>query len=124
MPARLAIAQAALVTGWGTSDAAHYSNALFGRLPRSDGSGEGARRFDTLGDSVADYLGVLNTHPAFADFRAARAQIRAEGREPRARELAPYVAPFAADGPGFARSVARMIDSLPPRAPQEPPPEE
>jgi cell volume regulation protein A len=124
VPARLAIAQAALVTGWGTSEAALEANALFGRLPSSEGEGEtggegqaGARRFESLGDSVADYVDTLNSHPDFAAFREARARARAEGREPTAEELAPYVAPFAEDGEAFAAGVARMLESLPAAAP-------
>jgi cell volume regulation protein A len=112
VPIRLAIAQAAIVTGWGTSDAARNGNALFGRLPRT-GDGEGPGRFDTLGASIADYIHALNTHPAFAPFREARAKARAEGREPTAEELAPLIAPFASDGKGFVDAVTRTLAGLP-----------
>jgi cell volume regulation protein A len=119
VPPRLAIAQAAHVTGWGTSDAALQANALYGRRPSGergrDGEG-GARRFDTLAASVVDYVETLNTHPDFTAFREARAAIRAQGRTPTAEELVPYVAPFASEGESFAAAVGRILETLPPAA--------
>jgi cell volume regulation protein A len=112
VPVDLAVAQAALVTGWGTSAAALEDNSLFGRRP----SGNGVERFPTLLDSVADYASALNSRPDFAAFRDARAAARAEGREPTAEELVAFVAPFAREGEGFAANVRRMIDSLPGRS--------
>jgi cell volume regulation protein A len=116
VPPRLAVAQAAHVTGWGMSTAAREANALFGRRPRGVGDGEGeavAPRFNTLADSVADYVATLNTHSDFDAFRDARARARAQGREPTAEELAPFVAPFASEGEDFVASVARILESQP-----------
>lgn len=115
VPVDLAVAQAALVTGWGTSEAALRDNSLFGRRP----SGE-EESFPTLLDSVSDYMAALNGLPDFAAFRDARAAARAEDREPAAAELAPHVAPFAREGESFAASVGRMIESLPSAADARP----
>lgn len=119
VPPRLAVAQAALTTGWGTSTAALEANALFGRRPdeNSDGDEEGARRFRDLEASVADYMRALNTLPDFAEFRRVRAAARAAGGVASAEELAPFIAPFASDGPVFAGAVLRTIETLPGAAP-------
>jgi uncharacterized FlgJ-related protein len=111
VPVRLAVAQAAHVTGWGTSTAAREANALYGRRPQGEDVDE--RRFDDLSESVADYIAALNTLPDFADFRAARSAARGQARRPIAEELVAHVAPFASD-PAFASSVARMLEGLPP----------
>jgi len=116
VPPRLAVAQAALTTGWGSSSAALEANALFGRRPDGDpeagGNGGGARRFRDLSASVADYMRALNTLPDFARFRAARAQGQASGAAVTAEMLAPHVAPFAADGAVFAAAVWRTLETM------------
>ena len=112
VPARLAIAQAAFVTGWGESEAARDANALFGRRPERDAEDD-SRSFDGLSESVADYVATLNTHPAFEAFRERRAAAREGGRVATAEELAPAVGPFASDADAFAASVGRMLESVP-----------
>ena len=92
VPPSLAVAQAAEETGWGTSRFVRRGNALFGE--RSYKSGKGMvprrippgdnfriRRFGRLLAAVDAYVSNLNTHPAYAAFRARRSQMRAaEGR--------------------------------------------
>lgn len=111
VPVTLAVAQAALTTGWGDSVGAREADALFGRRPEADGSEGGRAAYPDLAASVADYVRALNTHPAFADFRAARAAARAAGRRPTGRELVAHIAPFASDGKAFAASVAQILEA-------------
>jgi Bax protein len=78
------IGQAALETGWGTSRFAVEGNNLFGiRTWNKDTPhmvpigikkwpGWGVRIFATKCDSVAEYVRLLNEHPAYADFRKLR----------------------------------------------------
>lgn len=106
VPIPLALAQAALMTGWGASEPAQRDNALFGRRGPGERGG-----FETLSASIADYARTLNIHPDFAPFRAARAKIRAEGREPTAADLVAHVGPFAQDADAFAAQVARVLAS-------------
>lgn len=89
IPPSLAIAQAAEESGWGTSRFAREGNALFGQraykphkkgiVPRERGEGKAfrVRAFDHLIDGVKAYAHNLNTHFAYGDFRAARAEMRA-----------------------------------------------
>lgn len=84
----LAIAQSVEESGWGRSRFARSGNALFGQrvwargmgiVPHERGEGETyeVRAFERLIDSVRAYALNLNRHPAYADFRAARARQRA-----------------------------------------------
>lgn len=83
VPVSLALAQAAIESGWGTSRFAVQGNALFGQWAWSQSEGlkpnesryENAvvRSFVTLFDSVRAYMHNLNTHHSYEDFRQARA---------------------------------------------------
>lgn len=108
IPPSLAIAQAALETGWGTSRFSHQGNALFGEWTFGDSRGivpaaRGAqqdhkiRAFDNLLHSVLAYMDNLNSHPAYRDFRAQRAQKRAYGNAVNGRELARFLSAYGGD---------------------------
>ena len=87
VPYEMIVAQAALETGWGTSRFATEGNNLFGIRTWSKDvphmvphgvkgwPGWGVRIFATKCDSVAEYVRLLNEHPAYADFRKAREQM-------------------------------------------------
>lgn len=91
VPPSLAIAQAAEESGWGTSRFAREGNALFGQrtyrggrpglVPKARPKGKTfkVRAFDQLADGVMAYMVNLNTHWAYDDFRAARAEMRRTG---------------------------------------------
>lgn len=92
----MALAQSAEESGWGRSRFAVKGNALFGQRTWGEGSGlvperrdEGGRHevrvFASLLDSVRSYAKNLNGHPAYGDFRARRAAMRA-----RDAQLDPY----------------------------------
>ena len=91
VPPSLALAQAAEESGWGTSRFARRGNALFGQrvfrgdggivpLARPKGKTFRVRSFDSVMDGVRAYLHNLNTHFAYAGFRAMRAAMRQRGR--------------------------------------------
>lgn len=89
IPPSLAIAQAAEESGWGTSRFAREGNALFGQriyrndrpglVPKASDEGETfrVRAFSHLIDGVKAYAHNLNSHFAYDEFRAARAEMRA-----------------------------------------------
>lgn len=92
----LALAQSAEESGWGRSRFAINGNALFGQRTWEKGLGLVPRRRDedsrhevrvypSLLDSVRSYARNLNGHPAYDDFRARRAAMRA-----RDGQLDPY----------------------------------
>lgn len=89
IPPSMALAQAALESGWGTSGITLEGNALFGQITLSDtGLAPQQNRdgtlirfaaFDSLLDSTAAYARNLNSHPAYAPFRALREEMRKAG---------------------------------------------
>jgi len=89
IPPSLALAQGAEESGWGSSRFALEGRAIFGQRTHSKASGlipvnraAGAdfkiKSFGHLLEGVRSYAQNLNTHPAYAGFRALRARMRAE----------------------------------------------
>jgi Bax protein len=81
VPPSLALAQAALESGWGTSRLAREDNALFGERAWTNGQGAvpAYRRFPGVLASIRAYALNLNRHRAYEGFRLARAALRAHG---------------------------------------------
>ena len=121
VPVSLAIAQAILESGWGTSRFAQAGNALFGQWTWDDDSGivpaaraagrtHSVRAFDTLADSARAYLANLNTHPAYAGFRAARAAARArDGGLPSGGALARTLTRYSERGEAYVAEIRAVI---------------
>ncbi len=85
IPPSLALTQAAIETGWGTSRFAQQANALYGQwtwddntgmipLEREAGATHSIKRFNNLISAVEGYALNLNTHPAYEDFRTERSK--------------------------------------------------
>jgi len=82
VPVSLALAQAAVESGWGTSRFALEGNALFGQWvwnknlgikpKRSNDNKAVVRSFQTLLESVKSYMLNLNTHQSYSAFRSKR----------------------------------------------------
>lgn len=127
VPASLAIAQAAIESGWGTSRFATQGNAIFGQWTTAGGRGlvpEGreagmthkVRAFDRLSDSVEAYLLNLNTHRAYRHLRAERAEIRLEGAKPDGLSLADSLQSYSQKGEEYVdllRSIIRVNRLMP-----------
>ncbi len=98
IPPSLALAQAAIESGWGTSRFAQQANALFGQydwtgnglVPRArePGKSHTVRAFGYLVDGVKAYAINLNTNPAYDGFRKLRAEMRAGQQAPDGYALA------------------------------------
>jgi Bax protein len=88
VPPSMAIAQGGVESGWGTSLAARAGNSLFGQIqsvgrhsvsvPWKPGNGM-PQPFSSVGEATEAYVANLNTHPAYASFRNARALARERG---------------------------------------------
>ena len=92
VPPSLALAQAAIESGWGTSRFILEGNAVFGQwawgeeeglVPqgREVGRTHKIKSFQLLTDSVRAYVHNLNTHNAYKGFREKRQMLRAEGKQ-------------------------------------------
>lgn len=119
IPASLALAQAAVESGWGQSRFAKEGNALFGQWAwRADqgikplnASNDRAviRSFATIYDSVFAYMHNLNTHRAYQDLRDVRAQaLQATGRA-SGLSLARYLTSYAELGDKYVFTLQSMI---------------
>ena len=96
IPPSLALAQAIVESGWGTSRFALEGNALFGQrtwsaealaiVPERNRSVR-VKAFIDLMDSVRAYMHNLNTHGAYVELRSERARLAATGQGPGGAEL-------------------------------------
>ena len=87
VPVSIALAQAAIESGWGTSRFVTEGNALFGQWSWNKGSGivpierdiaetYEIKAFDSLSDSIASYMKNLNTNNNYSDFRKFRNELK------------------------------------------------
>lgn len=121
VPVSLAVAQAISESGWGTSRFARTGNALFGQwtwdaaagivpAARPGGATHRVRSFASLADSARAYLHNLNTHPAYAGFRKARAAARGEsGVLPEGAALARHLTRYSERGAAYVEDVLALI---------------
>ena len=120
VPPSLALAQAALESGWGTSRVAREGNAVFGQYmfddsidpPSDDESAQAIYRLRTFGgllDAVIAYAHNLNTHRAYRAFRAERAAARADGRDLDGYALAGLLTRYSTRGEDYVSDVRRLM---------------
>ena len=119
IPPSLALAQAAVESGWGLSRFAKEGNALFGQWAWSADAGikpkEASnnraviRSFSTLYESVVAYMHNLNTHYAYAPLRDRRAQLITQGEDVTGFILAEHLAPYAETGEKYIFTLKSMI---------------
>jgi len=110
VPPSLAIGQAALETGWGTSTVAQRNHAMFGQMIAiSDSDRTMVRRFGHLAHAVEAYAVNLNTHKAYNRFRAKRAEQRTKGQAPDGYELAQTLSSYSERKSDYIRDVRGII---------------
>lgn len=120
IPPSLALAQAAVESGWGTSRFAREGNALFGQrvfrgddgiVPsgREDGERYRVRVFDALVDGVRAYAFNLNTHPAYESFRAERARMRDAAGTLNGPGLAETLAMYSVQREAYVEALQKII---------------
>lgn len=118
VPPSMAIAQAGVESGWGTSYAARVGNALFGQIqptgrhsvkvPWKPGPAM-PQPFQSVADSVEAYFLNLNTHFAYADFRSERARLRASSTELDGYHLIGQLRRYSELGQGYINFVRIVI---------------
>ena len=106
IPPALAISQAILESGWGTSRFAAEGNALYGEwvwgsgmepMQRDTSLGDyGVRSFSSLLRSALSYMRNLNTSHHYQDFRTARMEMRLLDQSLDACSLARHLSAYAA----------------------------
>ena len=121
IPVALALAQAAVESGWGTSRFAIQGNALFGQWAWRDYAGirpldasddrAVVRSFGSLLGSVRAYMHNLNTHPHYQEFRQARLALRNRPKAGEAEILAKYLDRYAEIGKAYVTKLEVLIRS-------------
>ena len=120
VPPSLALAQAALESGWGTSRVAREGNAVFGQYgydqsaesPTDGGPTQAVYRLRAFGgliEAVLAYAHNLNTHRAYRAFRAERAAARADGRDLDGYALAGLLTRYSTRGEGYVSDLRRLM---------------
>jgi Bax protein len=122
VPVSLALGQAALESGWGTSRFAQEGNALFGQigqqvsdtLPMLKSTADGTlfRSFNSLSSAVRAYVLNLNTHNAYRPFRQTRASLRktlGEGRTLDGLKLVVALKPYSERGTDYLDDLRGLI---------------
>ncbi len=119
IPVPIALAQAAIESGWGTSRFAIKGNALFGQWAWREDAGlrplsptndrAVVRSFGTLSGSVRAYIHNLNTHPYYATFRNARAALHDGPKEKKTKVLVKYLDRYAEIGPVYVTKLENLI---------------
>ena len=120
IPTSIAIAQAAIESGWGTSRFALEGNAMFGQwtwskngiepTDKSKNKDHKVLRFSMLRSSVKAYKNNLNTHNGYKEFREKRAELRKNNKKISGLKLVNYLHNYAATGKEYTKSLKKTID--------------
>ena len=121
IPVALALAQAAVESGWGTSRFARQGNALFGQWAWTESAGMRplaasndravVRSFGSLLGSVRAYMHNLNTHQNYERFRDARYRLKPQSEAVKARRLAAYLDSYAEIGQAYVKKLLAVMTS-------------
>ena len=115
IPVPLALAQAAIESGWGTSRFARQGNALFGQwawqedvgIKPLNASNKNAvvRSFPNLLGSVRAYMHNLNTHQAYQGLRDSRERLAKMPKEDKANVLVGHLINYAEIGAKYVKDL-------------------
>ena len=120
IPLSLALSQAAIESGWGTSRFAYEGNALFGqwtwtedaitpRNVRTELGHYGVRAFESPMASVTAYIHNINSHPAYARLRSERGNMRRRGEVISGKQLAGTLDKYSERGHAYVKELRGMI---------------
>ncbi|WP_290583020.1 glucosaminidase domain-containing protein [Ketobacter sp.] len=120
VPASLAMAQAAIESGWGTSRFASEGNALFGQWTWGEGAiapervrtelgNYGIKAFKTPFESITAYMHNLNTHQAYAELRRMRSAARSAGEPLSGKALAAGLLKYSERGEAYVKELRALI---------------
>jgi len=122
IPPSMALAQAALESGWGTSRFARLGNNLFGiwcyepgcgLVPRNRPPGRTyeVRTYRSPAACFADYIRNLNANEAYSALWQIRENLRAEGERPNGLAVANGLYRYSQEGWAYIEKVQSLIRS-------------
>ena len=121
IPISLALSQAVIESGWGTSRYARQGNAIFGQYTYDQDSGlipekrekkdnHLIKKFGSLNLSVRSYIKNLNTHSAYEGLRKKRRDLRMEGSQITGHKLLPFLYKYSERGNDYIKDLTKLID--------------
>ena len=120
VPFRLALAQSANESSWGTSRFVKQGRNFFGEwcfspgcgivpLKRSKGLTHEVSSFETVNESVASYLRNINRVDMYKPLRLVRQEMREEGKKPTAHKLAAGLIGYSERREAYVDEIRSMI---------------
>jgi len=120
VPASLVLAQAAKESGWGTSRFAREGNNLFGMrcfepgcglvpAERAAGHSFEVTAFDSIRDSIEQYVLNINRHVSYEHFRELRAALRSGGKPLDGIALAEGLSDYSERGRAYIEDIRSLI---------------
>ena len=109
VPPSMAIAQGGVESGWGTSVAARTGNALYGQMQLVGRNSGVPQPFSSVGEATEAYIANLNTHPAYAGFRTARAAARDRGEPLEGYRLVGTLLRYSERGMAYVQFVRQIM---------------
>ena len=121
VPPSLALSQAAIESGWGTSRFAKQGNNLFGQwcfsagcgmVPslRESGKGHEVAKFDSIDMSVRSYILNLNSHDSYRELRESRALLRKKEASFTGVTFAKTLTEYSEEGKHYVTKVTEFIN--------------
>ena len=122
VPVSLALAQAAIESGWGTSRYLREGNAIFGQytydkkkgiVPKDRAPQKNffIKKFPNISDSARSYLKNINTHTAYEKFRQERKNLRMNGEILSGKLLANYLTSYSERNKEYVKDLQSLIES-------------
>jgi len=122
IPISLALAQAAIESGWGTSRYSREGNAIYGQYTFDESKGLKPRdrnkddqffikKFSNLSESVRSYLKNINTHLAYVDFREERKKLRMSGENLSGYKLVNFLKDYSERRESYIKDVKEIMSS-------------
>ena len=122
IPISMALAQAAIESGWGTSRYLREGNAIYGQYtfekdrgirPERRESDEKffIKKFSNLSESTRSYFKNINTHRAYDDFREERKKLRMNGVKLSGVKLVKFLTSYSERRDEYVKDVENIIQS-------------
>lgn len=119
VPPSLAIAQAIVESGWGESRFVYEANNIFGQwtyfgdgivpFDRGDEASHKIKIFQSIEDSVFNYLLNINIGWGYQKLRKQRLQIRLDSKNPYTKELVPMLHNYSGVGDEYMKILREII---------------
>ena len=122
IPISMALAQAAIESGWGTSRYLREGNAIYGQYTFEKDRGIRPERresdkkffikkFSNLSESTRSYFKNINTHRAYGDFREERKKLRMNGVKLSGVKLVKFLTSYSERRDEYVKDVENIIQS-------------